>query len=138
MDPMADTPVRTSYASGNRCHSWEKFMRMVQSVAAAAAASSLLLLAACGSDDASAAGAAGSSSSSSDGVSVVASTNVYGDFVSAIAGDDVEVTSITGALEPLASTSVPTKSSSCPAGRPRPRLRARSSTSTSGTTSPPC
>ncbi|QXG76366.1 zinc ABC transporter substrate-binding protein [Modestobacter sp. L9-4] len=69
-------------------------MRMVQSVAAAAAASSLLLLAACGSDDASAAGAAGSSSSSSDGVSVVASTNVYGDIVSAIGGDDVEVTSV--------------------------------------------
>ncbi|GAB4079563.1 zinc ABC transporter solute-binding protein [Modestobacter muralis] len=68
-------------------------MRLVQSVSAAVAASSLLLLAACGSDDASAAGAS-SPSSSGEGVSVVASTDVYGAIVSAIAGDDVEVTSI--------------------------------------------
>jgi zinc/manganese transport system substrate-binding protein len=68
-------------------------MRIVQLGSAAIAASSLLLLTACGSDDASAAGAAGSSSSEG-GVSVVTSTNVYGDIVSAIAGDDVEVTSV--------------------------------------------
>jgi zinc/manganese transport system substrate-binding protein len=68
-------------------------MRKVQSVSAAVAASSLLVLTACGSDDASSAGAAGSSSSAG-GVSVVTSTNVYGDIVSAIAGDDVEVTSV--------------------------------------------
>ncbi|MFQ1002872.1 metal ABC transporter solute-binding protein, Zn/Mn family [Modestobacter sp. SSW1-42] len=68
-------------------------MRKVQSLSAAVAASSLLLLTACGSDDASAADAAGSSSAEG-GVSVVASTNVYGDIVSAIAGDGVEVTSI--------------------------------------------
>ena len=72
-------------------------MRIVQWGSAAVAASSLLLLSACGSDDAAAPGAAGSSapaSSASQGVSVVASTNVYGDIVSAIAGDDVQVTSI--------------------------------------------
>ena len=72
-------------------------MRIVPSISAAVAASSLLLLSACGgSDDAAAAGTAGSSApaSSADGVSVVASTNVYGDIVSAIGGDDVEVTSV--------------------------------------------
>ena len=72
-------------------------MRIVQLGPAVVAASSLLLLTACGSDDAAAPGAAGSSapaSTASDGISVVASTNVYGDIVSAIAGDDVEVTSI--------------------------------------------
>ena len=67
-------------------------MRIVQWGPAAVAASSLLLLSACGQDDAPT--AAGSSSSSSGGVSVVASTNVYGSIVSAIAGDDVQVTSI--------------------------------------------
>ena len=65
-------------------------MRTIRMGAALAAASSLLLLSACGSDDDSAA----ADSSSDGGVSVVASTNVYGDIVSAIAGDDVEVTSI--------------------------------------------
>ena len=71
-------------------------MRIVQLGSAVVAASSLLLLAACGSDDAAAPGAAGSSApaSSGNGISVVASTNVYGSIVSAIAGDDVEVTSI--------------------------------------------
>jgi zinc/manganese transport system substrate-binding protein len=72
-------------------------MRIVPSISAAVAASSLLLLSACGgSDDAAAPGAAGSSApaSASGGVSVVTSTNVYGDIVSAIAGDDVEVTSV--------------------------------------------
>jgi zinc/manganese transport system substrate-binding protein len=48
----------------------------------------VLLLAACGSDGSTADAAAG------DGVSVVASTDVYGDVVSAIGGDDVQVTSI--------------------------------------------
>ena len=64
-------------------------MRIVRIGTAAVAASSLLLLAACGSDDDSA-----SAASAEDGVTVVASTNVYGDIVSTIAGDDVEVTSI--------------------------------------------
>ena len=64
-------------------------MRIVQMSGAAVSVSALLLLAACGSDDGSDAEA-----SSSDTVSVVASTDVYGDIVSAIAGDDVEVTSI--------------------------------------------
>jgi len=72
----------------------ERHMRIVQWGSAAVAASSLLLLSACGSDDAAAPGSSASASSSTDGVSVVASTNVYGDIVSAIAGDDVEVTSI--------------------------------------------
>lgn len=63
-------------------------MRIVRIGAAVTAASSLLLLSACGSDDPAAAGAP------SDGVSVVTSTNVYGSIVSAIGGDDVEVTSI--------------------------------------------
>ena len=64
-------------------------MRIVRIGTATVAASSLLLLAACGSDDDSA-----SAASAEDGVTVVASTNVYGDIVSTIAGDDVEVTSI--------------------------------------------
>ena len=63
-------------------------MRIARTGAAALAASSLLLLAACGSDGSTADAAAG------DGVSVVASTNVYGSIVSAIGGDDVRVTSI--------------------------------------------
>jgi zinc/manganese transport system substrate-binding protein len=63
-------------------------MRIARTGAAALAASSLLLLAACGSDGSTADAAAG------DGVSVVASTNVYGSIVSAIGGDDVQVTSI--------------------------------------------
>lgn len=48
---------------------------------------SALALSACGSGQASEASAA-------DGVSIVASTNVYGDIASAIAGDDAEVRSI--------------------------------------------
>lgn len=64
-------------------------MRIVRMGAAITAASTLLLLNACGSDGDSAAEA-----SSDDGVSVVASTNVYGDIVSTIGGDGVEVTSI--------------------------------------------
>jgi len=64
-------------------------MRIVRMGVAVTAASSLLLLTACGSDDDSGAAAA-----SGDGVSVVASTNVYGDIVATIGGDDVEVTSI--------------------------------------------
>jgi len=67
-------------------------MRMARKSAAAVAASSLLLLAACGSDDSSDASA--STGGSGDGISVVASTDVYGDIVSTIGGDDVEVTSI--------------------------------------------
>lgn len=53
--------------------------------AAVLAASSLLLVAACGADE---------SGTSGDGVSVVASTDVYGDIVASIGGDDVDVTSI--------------------------------------------
>jgi len=68
-------------------------MRIARRGAAAVAATSLLLLAACGSDDSSSDAASGSGASG-DGVSVVASTNVYGDIVSTIGGDDVEVTSI--------------------------------------------
>jgi len=64
-------------------------MRIVRIGAAAVAASSLLLLTACGSDDDS-----GTAAAAGDGISVVASTNVYGDIVSTIGGDDVEVTSI--------------------------------------------
>jgi zinc/manganese transport system substrate-binding protein len=64
-------------------------MHIARMTAAGLTASSLLLLAACGSDDDATAGAA-----SNDGVSVVASTDVYGDIVSTIGGDDVEVTSI--------------------------------------------
>ncbi|MBB3674978.1 metal ABC transporter solute-binding protein, Zn/Mn family [Modestobacter versicolor] len=62
-------------------------MRIARMGVALTAASTLLLLSACGSDDDSAAAA-------EDGVSVVASTNVYGAIVSAVAGDDVEVTAI--------------------------------------------
>src|SRR4051794_8468438 len=51
---------------------------------AAALAASCLLLAGCGADDGDA----------QAGVSVVASTDVYGDIVAAIGGDDVEVTSV--------------------------------------------
>ena len=69
-------------------------MRIVPSASAVVAASSLLLLTACGgSDDAAAAGSS-APASSGGGVSVVASTNVYGDIVSAIAGDAVQVTSV--------------------------------------------
>src|SRR4051812_36598292 len=53
--------------------------------AAVLAASSLLLVAACGADEPGTGG---------DGVSVVASTDVYGDIVASIGGDDVDVTSI--------------------------------------------
>jgi zinc/manganese transport system substrate-binding protein len=60
-------------------------MRTPRTGAAVLAASSLLLVAGCGSADADDAGI---------GVSVVASTDVYGDIVAAIGGDDVEVTSI--------------------------------------------
>jgi zinc/manganese transport system substrate-binding protein len=63
-------------------------MRIARTGAAALAASSLLLLAACGSDGSTA------DAASEDGVSVVTSTNVYGSIVSAIAGDEVQVTSI--------------------------------------------
>jgi zinc/manganese transport system substrate-binding protein len=63
-------------------------MRIARTGAAALAASSLLLLAACGSDGSTA------DAASEDGVSVVTSTNVYGSIVSAIGGDDVQVTSI--------------------------------------------
>ena len=69
-------------------------MRIATLGSAVVAASSLLFLTACGSDDAAAPGAAGSASSSGSGISVVASTNVYGSIVSAIAGDDVQVTSV--------------------------------------------
>ncbi|MCZ2829203.1 zinc ABC transporter substrate-binding protein [Modestobacter sp. VKM Ac-2986] len=71
-------------------------MRIPPSVSAVAASSLLLLTACGGSDDAAAAGTSGSSApaSSGGGISVVASTNVYGDIVSAIAGDGVEVTSV--------------------------------------------
>src|SRR3954447_9630263 len=51
---------------------------------AAALAASCLLLAGCGAED----------GDGSAGVSVVASTDVYGDIVAAIGGDDVEVTSV--------------------------------------------
>ena len=64
-------------------------MRSAKSGAIALAASSVLLIAACGSDDESSSGSAGSGA-----LSVVASTNVYGDIASVIGGDDVEVTSI--------------------------------------------
>jgi zinc/manganese transport system substrate-binding protein len=60
-------------------------MRTLRAGATALAASTLLLTAACGSDTPAAA---------DDGVSVVASTDVYGDIVAAIGGDDVEVTSV--------------------------------------------
>ena len=63
-------------------------MCIARTGAVALAASSLLLLAGCGSDGSTADAAAG------DGVSVVTSTNVYGSIVSAIGGDDVQVTSI--------------------------------------------
>ncbi|MPQ97156.1 ABC transporter substrate-binding protein [Modestobacter sp. I12A-02628] len=56
----------------------------------ATAAAAGLLLTACGSSD----DDAGAAPSASDGVSVVASTNVYGSIASAIGGDDVDVTSI--------------------------------------------
>jgi zinc/manganese transport system substrate-binding protein len=65
-------------------------MRTIKLATAVTAASSVLLLSACGSDeDPAAAGAP-----SDGGVSVVASTNVYGSIVSAIGGDAVEVISI--------------------------------------------
>jgi len=64
-------------------------MRIARMGAALTAASTLLLLSACGSDDDSA-----SAAPADDGVSVVASTNVYGDIVSAVGGDGVQVTSI--------------------------------------------
>jgi zinc/manganese transport system substrate-binding protein len=60
-------------------------MRTPRTGAAVLAASSLLLVAGCGSADA---------EDAANGVSVVASTDVYGDIVAAIGGDDVEVTSI--------------------------------------------
>ena len=70
-------------------------MRITTSGPAVLAASSLLFLAACGSADDGAAAASGAGSGSgSDGVSVVASTNVYGDIASVVGGDDVQVTSI--------------------------------------------
>jgi zinc/manganese transport system substrate-binding protein len=56
------------------------------SAVAVATVSSLALVAACGSAE--------GTSAQDDGVAVVASTNVYGDIVSAIGGDDVTVTSI--------------------------------------------
>jgi zinc/manganese transport system substrate-binding protein len=65
-------------------------MRIVRTGTAVAAASTLLLLSACGSDDDSAA----ADTASADGISVVTSTDVYGDIVSTIGGDDVEVTAI--------------------------------------------
>jgi zinc/manganese transport system substrate-binding protein len=68
-------------------------MRIAQSGTAALAVSASLLLAACGSGDATAAGGSGAPATGG-GVSVVTSTNVYGSIVSAIGGDDVQVTSI--------------------------------------------
>jgi len=52
-------------------------------------AAAVLVLAGCGST-----GSAADGPDASDGVTIVASTNVYGDVAQAIAGDDVEVTSI--------------------------------------------
>ncbi|WP_369138123.1 metal ABC transporter solute-binding protein, Zn/Mn family [Modestobacter versicolor] len=63
-------------------------MRIARMGVAVTAASALLLLSACGSDDDAAA------ASADDGISVVASTDVYGAIVEAVAGDDVEVTAI--------------------------------------------
>ncbi|MBB6414576.1 metal ABC transporter solute-binding protein, Zn/Mn family [Streptomyces sp. AK010] len=55
---------------------------------------SLALLAGCGSSDAGGDGSAGADSSDSSKVTVVASTNVYGDIVEQIGGGHVDVTSI--------------------------------------------
>ncbi|MER7899243.1 zinc ABC transporter substrate-binding protein [Streptomyces sp. NPDC096046] len=55
---------------------------------------SLALLAACGSSDSAADGSSTSDSSGSSKITVVASTNVYGDIVEQIGGEHVDVTSI--------------------------------------------
>ena len=63
-------------------------------LALAATLTCALALAACGGGDDTATGSASAASSAADGLSVVASTNVYGSIASAIAGDAASVTSI--------------------------------------------
>lgn len=60
----------------------------------AGALSLVMAVSACGSSSSEAAGAGGTGPSSATTLSVVASTNVYGDIVKQIAGDKVKITSI--------------------------------------------
>jgi zinc/manganese transport system substrate-binding protein len=66
--------------------------RTVHALRLAAAAAATALLAACGSSDGD--GGNGGNDASDDAITVVASTNVYGDLVASIAGSAADVTSV--------------------------------------------